>query len=76
MDGQEQRIVIRVAIDLIAALGPYVDGVDPRKSERPISELWDDVGLFDRGRTDAGAGSDELTCGVSHALVDDGEAVS
>ena len=60
---------------MIAALGPYVDGVDSRKRVWPVTELRDDVCLLNRRRTDAGAGSDELTCGVSHALVDDREAV-
>ena len=37
--------------------------------------MWDDVGLFDRGWTDTGAGSDELAGCVAYALVDDSEAV-
>jgi len=62
-DGQEQRIVLGVATDLVAALCPYVDGVDPRERERPVTELREDVRLLDRG-ADAGAGSDEFACGV------------
>jgi len=74
-DSQEQRIVIGIATDLIAALGPYVNGVDPRKREWPVTELWEDVRLLNRGRADAGAGSDKVACGVSHVLVADREAV-
>jgi len=48
VDGKEQRIVLGIATDLIAALGPYVDGVDPldilpalkREDSRP---RWDIV---------------------------------
>lgn len=39
-DSQEQRIVVELAIDLVAALDPHVDGVYPREAERPVSELW------------------------------------
>jgi hypothetical protein len=56
-------------------LGPHVDGVDPRERERPVAELWDDVGFLDGGWTDAGAGSDELERCVAYALVDDSEPV-
>ena len=42
-DDQEQRIVVGLATDLVAALSPHVDGVDPRERERPVTKLWDDV---------------------------------
>jgi len=53
-------MVIRIPPNVVAALGPHVDGVDPRKREWPVTELWDDVGFLDRRQTDAGAGSHEL----------------
>jgi len=46
-----------------------------RKRVRSVTELWDDVCLLNRRRTDAGAGSHEFACGVSHALIDDGGAI-
>ena len=46
-DGEKQRIVVGLATDLVAALGPHVDGVDPRKRVRPVTELREDVRLFD-----------------------------
>ena len=49
--------------------------VDSCERERAVTELWDDVGLLDRGWTAAGAGSDELAGCVLHAAVDDSEAV-
>jgi len=74
VDGREQWIFLGVATDLIAALSPYVDGVDPRKRVRSVTEPWDDVCPLNRRRTDPSAGSHEFACSVSHALVDDGEA--
>jgi len=74
-NSEEQWIVVGLASDLVAALSPHIDGVDPRERERPVTELWDDVGLLDGGWTDAGAGSDELAGCVAYALVDDSEAV-
>jgi len=56
-------------------LGPHVDGVDPCGPERPVSELWNDVGFLDGRWTDTGAGSDEFAWCVAYALVDDSEAV-
>ena len=45
-DGQKQGIVVRLATNLVTALGPHIDGVDPRERERPVTELWDDVGFL------------------------------
>ena len=70
-NSEKQRIVLGVATDLVAALCPHVDGVDPRERERPVAELRNDVRFVDGRRTDAGAGSDEIACCVSHAVVDD-----
>jgi len=74
-NSEEQWIVVGLATDLVAALSPHVDGVDPRERERPVTELWDGVRFLDGGWTDAGAGSDELAGCVAYALVDDSEAV-
>jgi len=70
-NSEEQWIVVGLATDLVAALSPHVDGVDPRERERPVTELWDGVRFLDGGWTDAGAGSDELAGCVAYALVDD-----
>ncbi|ELY86435.1 hypothetical protein C484_18352 [Natrialba taiwanensis DSM 12281] len=56
-------------------MSPHIDGVDPCERKRPVTKLGEDVGLLDGGRTDAGAGSDELAGCVAYALVDDNEAV-
>ena len=46
-NSEEQWIVVGLAGNLVTALGLHVDGVDPRERERPVTELWDDVGLLD-----------------------------
>ena len=52
-DGDRSRAVVLLkTLDEFVVrcrLGPHVDGVDPRKRERPVTELWDDVRLLDRG---------------------------
>jgi len=42
--------------------------------QTPIEDTFTKY-LTDRGKGDAGAGSHEFACGVSNALVDDGEAI-
>nr|WP_231587887.1 hypothetical protein [Halostagnicola sp. A56] len=39
-NSEEQRIVVGLALNLVAALGPHVDGADPHERERPVTELW------------------------------------
>jgi len=34
-NSDEYRVIVGIAADLVAALGPHVDGVDPRKREWP-----------------------------------------
>ena len=41
-DGEEQRIVVGLATDLVPFLCPHIDGVDPCERERPVTELWED----------------------------------
>ena len=53
-DGKVQRIIVGFPTNLVATLGPHVDGVDPCERERPFFKLWNDVGFLDgRGLTPA-----------------------
>jgi len=75
-NSEEQWIVVGLATDLVAALSPHVDGVDPRERERPVTELWDGVRFLDGGGLTPALAATELAGCVAYArVVDDSEAV-
>jgi hypothetical protein len=68
-DSKKERVVVGLATDLVAALSPHVDGVDPRERERPVTELWEYVRLFDGRWIHGGTRGQQVSCRLTDAIV-------